>query len=102
MDAELDIHDLLIKMRQFKALIEADSVVSSFELRDRLQNLEKVDIRLQDQNKKEMSEVDKVEKSNSNISLNQTHQNQDDVIIELPNTITAQLHNNTQTSYNNQ
>ena len=45
MDAELDIHDLLIKMRQLKAMIEADSVVS-FELRDRLLKLDKRDIRL--------------------------------------------------------
>ena len=41
MDSELDIHELIIKLRQLNALIEEDAVVN-FELRDRLEKLKKV------------------------------------------------------------
>ena len=52
MDKELDIHDLMIKLRQFKALIKEDSIVN-FELRDRLKKLDKLSIHLEDDDSKE-------------------------------------------------
>ena len=61
MDKELDIHHLMIKMRQLKALIKDDSIVN-FELRDRLSKLKKLKISTESQDKKELSDLDKVER----------------------------------------
>ena len=51
MDKELNIHDLIVKMRQLKVLMKDDSIVS-FELRDKLQNLKRSHINLDSHTKK--------------------------------------------------